>query len=591
MKRGLLMLLALIIVFSLFTGCDKQEDTGESKKTPGQTSTADTGDITEAPTETDEVSPYNFAIGKVALNEKGLATEKYEYPLPLSTTDEVFTFWYTNYVESWIPNGDYPSSPLPVEVERQTGVHVEYVMTPSGTMVDNFAVRLASDDLCDLSTGAGFYYTGGDFRKAVEDEKFFINIYDYKDYCPNYIYEVTKDPTDSRTIDTIFVENDLITAFYLLFTVGDGSGGMNYFIRGDRLERFGISNEDIRTYDDWHDVLLRAKAEIPECTYPCYIYRTIELTNCWGPGYDTLAVIGNVGVNKFVIDGQPMFANTTESDKELMTMINQWYNDGLIHPDWSSFGSNADINADMFDTMFMVAQMTDNGTAEHQAAVSAQSPDATRGWEPLIRPMKSENQVLHLGGEKSRFGYGSVAIATSCENIPLLTTWVDWGYSEAGSFLLSYGVEGVSWEYNEDGKPQLTEMMYNDPERNLTMLSTIYTASDLNDAALVDSFARCAFPNNNRQYVKEYWNNYPYDNAYTWPTGAKPTDAQSSELSKYTPDLNTYIQENFTAFIDGSKPLSEWDSYIEGLYNVGMQEVTDIYKVVYDDYMAAKAAG
>jgi putative aldouronate transport system substrate-binding protein len=590
MKRALLLLLVLVFVFALFAGCKDKDTVIESPSASAPAATEEPSD-TEAPEVTEEPSPYNFAIGKVALNDKGLPTEKYEYPLPLSTTDEVFTFWYTNYVESWIPNGDYPSSPLPVEIERQTGVHIEYLMIPSSTMVDNFAVRLASDDLADLSTGANFYYTGGNFRKAVEEEKFFINIYDYKDYCPNYLYEVTKDPSDSMTIDTIFVEPDLITSFYLLMTEGDSSGGMNYFIRGDRLEQFGISNEDIVTFQDWHDVLLRAKTEIPECTYPAYIYKTIELTNCWGPGYDTLAIIGNVGVNKFVIDGVPHFANTTQGDKNLISMIYQWYSEGLIHPDWSSFGSNADINAGVFDTMFMVAQMTDNGTAEHQAAVDTQSPNATRGWEPLVRPVQQEGQVLHLGGEKSRFKYGSYAIATRCENIPLLTTWVDWRYSDAGSFLLSYGVEGVSWEYNEEGLPQLTEMMYNDPEKNLTMLCTIYTASDLNDAALVDSYARYSFPNNNRAYVMQYWNNYPYDGAYSWPAGAKPSDEQSAELSTYTVDMSTYIEENFTAFIDGSKPLSEWDAYIQDLYDMGLQEVIDIYKTIYDDYMAAKAEG
>ncbi len=38
-----------------------------------------------------------------------------------------------------------------------------------------------------------------------------------------------------------------MTSFYPLFTMGDGSGGMNCFIRGDRLEGFEISNEDIKT--------------------------------------------------------------------------------------------------------------------------------------------------------------------------------------------------------------------------------------------------------------------------------------------------------------------------------------------------------
>jgi putative aldouronate transport system substrate-binding protein len=449
MKRVLLMLLVLTFTLALFAGCGKGNTSGTKESPSASTSLQTDNAGTDAPENSDEASPYNFAIGKVPLDDKGFPTEKYEYPLPLTTSDEVLTYWYTNYVPQSIPGGDYPSSPFPVEVERQTGVNIEYVMISPASLVDNFAVLLASDDLCDITSNAVGYYSG-DFRKAVVDDQFFINVYDYKDYCPNYIYEARKDLNDTRTLETIFVEDDLILTFYLLFTEGDGSGGMNYFARGDRLEKLGLSNEDIKTYDDWHDMLLRAKTEIPECVYPTSIYRTIELTNCWGPGYDTLAIIGQLGDNKFVIDGKAMFANTTEGDRELMTMISQWYSEGLIHPDWASYGNNEDMPKENIDGVFMIAQMTDNGTAEHQAIIDEQSPDSDRGWEPLVRPVKYEGQVLHLGGEKTRTAFGSAAVATKCSNIPLAVTWIDWRYSDAGSFLMSYGVEGVSWEYNEE---------------------------------------------------------------------------------------------------------------------------------------------
>jgi hypothetical protein len=91
-------------------------------------------------------------------------------------------------------------------------------------------------------------------------------------------------------------------------------------------------------------------------------------------------------------------------------------------------------------------------------------------------------------------------------------------------------------------------------------------------------------------YVKQYWQSYAYDNAYTWPTGAKPTAEQRQELATYVADLSTYIEENFSAFVDGSTPMSGWDSYIEGLYNIGFQDVIDIYQQVYEDYLAKKAA-
>jgi hypothetical protein len=79
MKRALLLLLVLVFVFALFAGCKDKDTVIESPSASAPAATEEPSD-TEAPEVTEEPSPYNFAIGKVALNDKGLPTEKYEYP-------------------------------------------------------------------------------------------------------------------------------------------------------------------------------------------------------------------------------------------------------------------------------------------------------------------------------------------------------------------------------------------------------------------------------------------------------------------------------------------------------------------------------
>ncbi len=48
----------------------------------------------------------------------------------------------------------------------------------------------------------------------------------------------------------------------------------------------------------------------------------------------------------------------------------------------------------------------------------------------------------------------------------------------------------------------------------------------------------------------------------------------------------TYISENYLAFVDGSKPLSEWDSYEKGLADIGLADFLAIYQEAYDAYKA-----
>ena len=51
--------------------------------------------------------------------------------------------------------------------------------------------------------------------------------------------------------------------------------------------------------------------------------------------------------------------------------------------------------------------------------------------------------------------------------------------------------------------------------------------------------------------------------------------------------FKTYIEENYVAFLDGSKPLSEFDAYAAALHEIGLDEVLAACQEAYDAYMAA----
>ena len=67
------------------------------------------------------------------------------------------------------------------------------------------------------------------------------------------------------------------------------------------------------------------------------------------------------------------------------------------------------------------------------------------------------------------------------------------------------------------------------------------------------------------------------------------TDEEREETTQLMTDLNTYYQENYIAFVDGSKPMSEWDSYINDINSFGYQRVQELYQQAYDRYMSERA--
>ena len=86
-----------------------------------------------------------------------------------------------------------------------------------------------------------------------------------------------------------------------------------------------------------------------------------------------------------------------------------------------------------------------------------------------------------------------------------------------------------------------------------------------------------------------YYDTYTCDHAYQWPVGATLTDEESTDfMSAGSGDLVTYIQEQIIMFCTGDRPMSEWDSYIETLNSLGLQECIAIYQGCYDRYKAER---
>ena len=111
---------------------------------------------------------------------------------------------------------------------NRTGVNIEYIIVPSETRGENFSVMLNSDDLTDLVSQAMYFYPGSP-KSAIEDE-YFVNLYEYREYMPNYIYQAVRFD-DIDVYNTIFYDEETIFGFSAM--IEEPMMGMNYRARGD----------------------------------------------------------------------------------------------------------------------------------------------------------------------------------------------------------------------------------------------------------------------------------------------------------------------------------------------------------------------
>ena len=589
MKKTLALLLAVLLVVAMFAGCGK--DTTTTPTTPDTPTTPETSAPADTPDTPDtgadepvvEDSPYKFPVGKYEVGEDGFPTGKYEYELPLSTTDEVFTYWTTCYTPQFVPETGYGSMPYQTELENRTGVHIEYELIPADQRQANFSVLMAADDLRDLSGGAVSVYQGN-LRSAIEDE-WFANLYDYFDYMPNYMYEVIS-RNDLDTYARVFYDKDMILAFYSMKDVVMPEYGLA--IRGDWCDDLGIDWASINTYDEMYEAMKMFKAN--GVLYPFTMMSTIEqMSGYFLCGYNTSGYVreGFMPYTRLGYDGKVEFTLTTDDDRDAMTMINKWFSEDLIDKKWAEWDDAlGGLRTSVVNNEIGIYPANPSGMDRLEAETD--DPDCV--WEPLPRTLRTEDQKLVYGQKDSHFNFGSTSISAKCSNIPLLVTWMDWQYSYEGFFLGSYGVEGHLHYIDENGKPMLTDWCLNNPDGlNSSFAMIMHASNGLVDGGMKGSYSRYAYPGGD--YAIKYheaWTTKDYRGEMDVPS-VTLTEEESEELASYSNDLATFISENYLAFVDNSKPMSEWDAYVASLYDLGLAECEAIYQAAYERFMASIA--
>ena len=123
-------------------------------------------------------------------------------------------------------------------------------------------------------------------------------------------------------------------------------------------------------------------------------------------------------------------------------------------------------------------------------------------------------------------------------------------------------------------------------------LISIYTSSRMTEALL--TVLDTQYLNENGKFALEaveFWTEFDrqhYDRAGALPVGVRLSTEQSEECNKYRADIITFVAEQYSSFIDGSKPISEWDAYQKQLDQMGRQEVLALYREAIEDYNAKR---
>ena len=550
-KKLVALLLSLALVLSLGACGGNGESSTSSEASPSSTTeesgaAAESGDESQAET-----------------------AETGEFQLPIVDEPTTLSYFVADDSNAAIMTTDWNDNEFYQEMERRTGVHLEFEMVSSADYQTNFNLMIASGNLADMIyVGASYYAEGVD---AAIDDGYFLDLTDLVDeYMPNYEKVRTSDVQYELLSTT---DSGRLGAVYELRQSKQGPW-LGLWIRQDWLDDLGLNTPV--TFDDYHEVLTAFKNE-KGATAPLIL-------NFSGSDGEFGTMSGGLNVlNSWQLDetGKVNFGPYMDAWKEYVTIMHQWYTEGLIDPD---FMATDERTADMAKVVTGASGVF-AALYTMPSVYEAASEDPNMNLAPVNPPVMNEGDEGHIRLRDS-YTSGNTAISADSENWEVALRWLDYLYTEEGALLANYGVEGDTFEFDENGKPVFTDKILNN-ENGWTMTQTVasYLCPSAGIANWSDWTRELAGVPEKDQACYDVWSEFSDD--WRLPSSVTLTQDESTERAALYADISTIVKEQTAQFISGALDIeSNWDAYISALEASGMERAIEITQAAYDRYLA-----
>ena len=342
---------------------------------------------------------------------------------------------------------------------------------------------------------------------------------------------------------------------------------MGMQIRKDWLDELGL--EVPTTYDELEEVLRQFK-EKKNAYAPLTLGANgyMETSHALSAGYGVME-------DFMQIDGQVVYGPMEDGWKEYLTMLNRWYAEGLLDPDFMTNG------AWQVDTGMVLNGETGVWNAMYTMISQYEAGDSGIEVVPMTSPVKEEGDALHIRREDGYVGNG-VAISADCEHPEIAMKLMNYLYSEEGAELANYGIEGDTFNY-VDGKPILTDKISHNEEYSMSQAQALYLMPPSRFGGLYDWTRELSTVPEKDIKAFDIWG--VADDSYILPSRISYTSDESTERAKIVAEVDTYMKENSVKFITGVLDIdTEWDNYVNQLKDLGVERAIEITQAALDRF-------
>ena len=458
-------------------------------------------------------------------------------------------------------------TPFGKALMEKTGVEIEFMHPALGQEGEKFNILMASGTLPDIIEHSWEKSYPGGPNKALADG--LIQELDLKKDAPNLYAYIQANPELDK-----FIKTDEGKYYGFPFIRGDDflltSAGL--IIRQDWLDDLGLAVPE--TIDEWTTVL-RAFKEKKGAASPLTL--TVSNLSNYAPfvgAFDTFC-------NLYVRDGKVCYGPYDDSFKDFLVLMNSWFKEGLLDPDFATTDSST-IQSNMLNGVSGAAfGSSGSGLGKWMAA----APDAKYNLVGAKYPVLKKGDTANFGQYDFPItGIKTAVITVDAKDKATCAKVLDFAYSEEGSMLYNFGVEGESYTM-VDGYPTYTEEIKNNSE-GLSMAVSLarYALSQdsgafVQDKRYMEQYAQLP----QQKAALEIWMQTNMKDHRMPPVNI--TTEQQTEISSIIESITTYRAEMLSKFIMGVEPIENFEEFRSQLKQRGLDKYIEYYQQAYDRFV------
>ena len=521
MKKILALALTFVLCLGIFAGC--QQDPAVTTAPPAET-TAPPAETTAPPAETTEPAPT-------------------EYTFPAGTELDLLV------------GHDLNGLPMDKFVEDATGLSINWI--PRGSD-DEIAAMLTQK----VTPSLVYHY---DIPWAHKMGRYgaFVNLWEYREIMPNFFKHFDAYGEKIKK-DYMTSEDELYTTPVFM------NGNVSHYAwmyREDVFEKLSLKAPT--NWQELLDVCAALKEAYPD-SYPITFRNGVWAFQDFSQQFGVDFSVGQPALDRETGKYYNQFA--TDEARYMLQCFRDLVDKGYM--DVACLANNTaawieDMTVDKSFITFDKVWQLGNIEAPGQEV----NPDFSIGWFHYMPFVESDLPYQTLTSSDYAYGF---CVTTKCPDIEVACRYLDWMYSEEGSLILSWGVEGESYGVDESGNKYFLEGY--DSTYNARVQETGY----------VDFKATLAtYSKKTQEFILET-RAIAVEGDFWLPPALVFNDEEQAAVTTYQTDWMAGWEGYWQKFLLGQLDVNDdatWQQFKDGMAALGEAELLGAYTSAYARYV------